>query len=160
MNRIEDIKNHYRTFVNDFISKTWGSQIIVSRGKVFNANRLEGYVVVDDEDEVKGILTYCTARHKCEIVSLNSLLENEGIGSSLIEHLEKYAKSKKCKKITVFITNDNMHAFGFYQKKGYNMKALHRNSVIDSRKIKPQIPLIGYNDIAVLHEVEFEKALK
>lgn len=39
------------------------------------------------------------------------------------------------------------------------MKALHLNAVVKSRKIKPEIPLYGFDNIPILHEIEFEKIL-
>jgi hypothetical protein len=39
------------------------------------------------------------------------------------------------------------------------MAALHVNAIEESRKIKPQIPLYGFDGIPIMHEVEFEKIL-
>lgn len=39
------------------------------------------------------------------------------------------------------------------------MKKLYINAVNDARKIKPNITIIGYYDIPILHEIEFEKEL-
>ncbi len=39
------------------------------------------------------------------------------------------------------------------------MVALHLNAIEEYRRIKPQIPLIGFDNIPILHEIEFEKAL-
>ncbi len=39
------------------------------------------------------------------------------------------------------------------------MAALHVNAIEESRKIKPQIPLYGFDDIPIMHWIEFEKLL-
>lgn len=39
------------------------------------------------------------------------------------------------------------------------MARLHRNALDLSRKLKPEIPLIGENGIPMRHEIEFEKVL-
>lgn len=39
------------------------------------------------------------------------------------------------------------------------MAAIHINAIKESRKIKPQIPLLGFDDIPILHEIEFELRL-
>ena len=57
-------------------------------------------------------------------------------------------------------TNDNLKAIGFYQKRGFDMTRLHYKSVEKSRKIKPEIPLIGDYGIPLRHELEFEYVLK
>lgn len=36
------------------------------------------------------------------------------------------------------------------------MVALHVDAIKKSRAIKPEIPLIGFDDIPILHEIEFE----
>ena len=57
-------------------------------------------------------------------------------------------------------TNDNLPALGFYQKRGFDMVSLHRNALSQSRKLKPEIPLIGLNGIPLRHEIELERILE
>ncbi|CAM4379288.1 hypothetical protein PAAL109150_23605 [Paenibacillus alkaliterrae] len=40
-------------------------------------------------------------------------------------------------------SNDNIKAIRFYQKRGFDIKAVHQNAITEARKIKPSIPLIG-----------------
>lgn len=82
--------------------------------------------------------------------------ENQGIGSKLVETVINEAKERKCHKIVVITTNDNINAIRFYQKRGFDMAHLFRNALDISRKLKPEIPLIGENDIPLRHEIEFE----
>ena len=56
-------------------------------------------------------------------------------------------------------TNDNIRALRFYQKRGFDLVSIYRFAVNESRKLKPQIPLLGVDDIPILHEIEFEKLL-
>lgn len=44
---------------------------------------------------------------KMEILSLNSLNEVKGIGSALLNAVQKEARNKGCKKIMLIATNDN-----------------------------------------------------
>jgi hypothetical protein len=55
-----------------------GFILIVTRGKVHNAEVLPGFAAMAD-DAVKGIITYHIEGNDCEIVSLDSLQENNGI---------------------------------------------------------------------------------
>ncbi|MCL2093726.1 MAG: GNAT family N-acetyltransferase, partial [Treponema sp.] len=64
-----------------------------------------------------------------------------------------------CKRVYVQTTNDNCHAFRFYQRRGFTICAVRLNELDYSRKLIPEIPLIGDNDIPALHEIEFEMAL-
>lgn len=56
-------------------------------------------------------------------------------------------------------TNDNINAIRFYQKRGFDMARLFRNALEASRRLKPEIPLLGENDIPLRHEIEFELLL-
>ena len=96
----------------------------------------------------------------CEIISLDSLTEGKGIASSLIAKNYRGCASKSIvKKVIVITTNDNINAIRFYQKRGFDMVKLHHNALDASRRLKPQIPLIGENGIPLRHEIEFEYIL-
>jgi Acetyltransferase (GNAT) family. len=113
--QIERIDAGTRKFVIDYISNNWGSNIIVTKGKVHNAEELPGFVALVD-GEVKGSITYNIENNECEIVSLGSLQENIGIGSELINRVVNEAKNNGCKRVWLITTNDNIHAIRFYQK--------------------------------------------
>lgn len=155
---IREIADQDKKLIVDFLSKEWGSSIIVTKGKIHEIEKLSGYVAIID-DEIKGIITYSISDKECEIVSLNSLISNKGIGSLLINTVVDNAKLNSCKRVWLITTNDNIKAIRFYQKRGFNFIHVHRDAIKKSRIIKPQIPLFGYNDIAIKHELEFELLL-
>jgi ribosomal protein S18 acetylase RimI-like enzyme len=156
--RIAKIDTDTRKFVVNYICENWGSSVIVTRGKVHNTVELPGFVALVD-GEVKGIITYNIENNECEIVSLDSLYENCGVGSELINQVINEANINGCKRVWLITTNDNTHTIRYYQKRGFNMVTIHRNAINESRKIKPQIPLTGFDGIPILHEIEFEKML-
>jgi hypothetical protein len=49
-----------------------------------------------------------------------------------------------------------LNALGFYQKRGFEIVAVYCGAVNESRKRKPSIPLIGYNNIPLRDEIELE----
>jgi hypothetical protein len=59
-----------------------------------------------------------------------------------------------CKRLIT--TNDNLNALRFYQKRGLALVAVHRNALEESRRIKPEIPLIGSDGIPLRDEIELE----
>lgn len=155
---IKKIDNLLRKKINKFIIDQWGSAKIISRGKVHNINKLPGFVVLKD-DSIVGIVTYCIEDKQCEIVSLDSMEENKGIGTKLIDCICEEAKNNQCDRVWLITTNDNINAIKFYQKRNFNMRALYREAVNEARLIKPEIPLKGYFDISICHEIEFEKKI-
>ncbi len=56
-------------------------------------------------------------------------------------------------------TNDNLRALYFYQRRGFRIVAVHRDAVMHSREIKPEIPSVADNGIPILDELELEKPL-
>lgn len=140
------------------IEKEWSSIRVVSRGKVHYVDQLMGFVAIQKRKRV-GLLTFKIDDQECEIITLNSLKENTGIGSKLIAKIEEYTSSMDCRRIWLVTTNDNLNAIRFFQKKGYSLSAFYRNAVEDSRRLKPEIPLIGIDGIHIKDEIELEKIL-
>jgi len=155
---IRALKKSDRPWVADFITEVWGSEIVVTRGKIFQPAELPGYMAYCQKQPV-GLITFHIDGKNCEIVTLNSLIENVGIGSALLTKVRKRAEREGCARLWLITTNDNLRAIGFYQKRGFMIAAVHRNALENSRRLKPEIPLIGMDGIALRDEVEFEMFL-
>jgi len=139
------------------IIKGWGSDIIVSRGKIYRTEDLEGILVYENQ-KIIGIGLYYIKNNECEIVLLESFMENKGIGSEIIERIKIIAKENNCKRIWVITTNNNINALKFYQKRGFCFSNIYINAMEESRKIKPEIPK-EYGGIEIRDEIEFELKL-
>ena len=85
----------------------------------------------------------------CEIVTLDSLIEGQGIGTTLIEAVKAAAEAAGCRRLWLVTTNDNLHTLGFYQKRGFRLVAVHPGAVDAERRLKPEIPLIGNDGIPI-----------
>ncbi len=138
--------------------ENWASTIIVTRGISYEAENLPGFVA-EINGKRFGLLTYNIKNEEIKIVTMYAIEERKGIGTSLLEEIESLAKQKNCKRLWLITTNDNVDALRFYQKRGYEIKAVHRHAIEESRKIKPQIPLIGNYGIPIRDEIEMEKLL-
>lgn len=141
--------------LREVITKNWGSDIIVSRGRVYDVFQLP-FLVAKSDKNIQGFAVYSIENNECEIVLLESLVQNKGIGSKLLEHLTNLANEKGCRRVFLITTNDNIEAIKFYQKNGFKISNIYKGAVNEARKTKPQIPLIGYHDIPVEDEIEFE----
>ena len=144
--------------VRRFWKEYWGDEYIVARGVVHHPELLDGFFAWDGT-EIIGLITVAHSDAGCEIVSLDSLREDKGVGSALIDAIIKAAREKGCKRLFLITTNDNLHALGFFQKRGFAISAVHRGAVNESRKIKPGIPQIGMNGIPLRDEIEMEMNL-
>lgn len=123
--------------------------------KTFDLKDEAGFVCYD-RDKVIGLITYRISNNRCEILSLNSNTENQGIGTALIEKVKEYAKINNCSILHTITTNDNLRAIGFFQKRGFHLAKLYVNAMDNVRKIKPEVPVKGDNNIPLNDELEFE----
>jgi N-acetylglutamate synthase-like GNAT family acetyltransferase len=135
------------------IIKGWGSDIIVTRGKCYRAEDLNG-ILVYDYGKIIGLGLYRIKRD-CEIVLLETFVQNKGIGTQIIEKIKVIAKERSCKRIWLITTNANINALGFYQKRGFHISNIYKNAMEKSRRIKPEIPKME-NGIEIRDEIKFE----
>lgn len=147
-----------REEINAFIKKHWFSTDMAVRGELVDMKSLPGIAAYEGE-EIAGLLTYRIKGEECEILSLDSLVENSGVGSALIEHVKEIAREVGCAHLMLITTNDNTHALRFYQKRGFDLVALYPNALEVSRKLKTSIPLTGNDDIPLKHELELQLKL-
>ncbi len=111
------------------------------------------------EKNAVGLLTYQIEGSNCEIVTIDSTAEGEGIGTSLIDAVKERAKAKGCRRLWLITTNDNLSALGFYQRRGFRLIALYPNALEASRRLKPQISMKAANGIPIRDELELELEL-
>ena len=153
------ITNENKHDVRAFFIKHWGSAEMVVSSGVYTCSELEGFIYVNEHDEITGLITYIIRNNECEIISLDSTEEGKGIGSELVRVVEDLAKQNRCEVISLLTTNDNLHALKFYQKRGYRIVEIISDAVQKARAIKPFIPLIGNDDIPLHDELKLRKVL-
>ncbi len=147
-----------RPWVCDFLKSQWGSSIIVTLGQVYQIDNLPGFIA-GIVGKKAGIITFHISGTGCEIISLNSLVENRGVGTALIRNVQDYAKARNCKTLTVITTNDNVPAQDFYKRKGFRINRVNKDILNDYRKMKPEIPEYGINGIPIRDEIVFSMNL-
>jgi ribosomal protein S18 acetylase RimI-like enzyme len=155
---IRSLREEDLDWTRHLLIERWSSTKIVSRGRIHYADRLAGFVAIRNNSRV-GLLTYRIDNDECEIVTLDSLEEGVGVGSSLIEAVKSTASSERCRRIWLITTNDNMSVLRFYQKRGFTLAALYPNALEHSRELKPEIPTRGIEGIPLRDEIELEMVL-
>ena len=144
--------------LRQFWRENWGDEFVVAHGVIYYPDELDGFIAFDRHEWV-GEITYTISEHDCEIVSLDSMREGQGLGTRLINAVIEEARKQTCRRVFLITTNDNLNALGFYQKRGFELVKMHRGAVNESRKIKPSIPLLGMNNIPLRDEIELEMKL-
>ncbi|NGM83398.1 GNAT family N-acetyltransferase [Paenibacillus sp. 7124] len=133
--------------------------LMVSRGKVHRLEELPGCCAEDEDGNLLSAIFYHVRNGECEIVSLESRTMNIGAGTRLIEAVIARARAEGWARVWLITSNDNTKAVRFYQKRGFDLKAVHRDAITEARKLKPSIPLIGNDGIPIRHELELEYLL-
>lgn len=144
--------------LRQFWKENWGDEFVIAHGVIYHPDGLDGFVALDG-DEWIGEITYHVSGSDCEIVSLDSVRQGQGVGTKLITAVVEEARKQQSQRVFVITTNDNLNALGFYQKRGFELVAVHRGAVNESRKIKSSIPLVGNHGIPLRDEIELEMSL-
>ena len=69
------------------------------------------------------------------------------------------AKEHGCLRLYLVTTNENTAAMRFYQQLGFSILRVYRFAVDKARLIKPQIPMVGNDNIPIHDEIEMEMKL-
>lgn len=156
----------------DALRRSWGSTEIVSRGRIHDVEVLAAFVCVmrrnahDESDdalaahsELAGFATYAIDGEECELVTLDAIVRNSGVGSVLLQAVANEAHLAGCHRMWLITTNDNRSALRFYERRGLVHVATHVGAVDRARSLKPSIPLVGEGGIEIHDELELEQRL-
>jgi len=146
--------------IQPIINETWGAPYLAVNGKLWDSRTMPGYAAVSATSpaqtfEVLGYLLYEFHDGVCEIMVLESVVQGIGIATALIEQVKQAAKSSGVNKIIVQTSNDNTHAFRFYQRRGFILSEIRPGALDAARQLKPTIPMVGEDGIPLRDEIEF-----
>jgi GNAT superfamily N-acetyltransferase len=158
MSEIRPVRDDERERVAAQLAERWGSPVVVSRGIRHDLRELPTLVAEEDGDIV-GIVTYAPGSDDAEITSLDALRPDHGVGTALLDAVIDVALGAGWRRLWLVTTNDNTHALRFYQRRGWQLVAVHRDAIDDARRLKPEIPARGDDDIPIRHELELELLL-
>ena len=138
--------------------RLFGGTIVISRGRTHRPLELDGYCAFLNGART-GLATYAITGDECELVTLDSLVQWQGVGTALMREVERAAAAAGCRRLWLITTNDNIDALRFYQRRGFCLAAVHAGALEHSRKLKPAIPLTGHYGIPLTDELELHKLL-
>ena len=144
-----------RHWLPQFLNENWGGTVMVSRRTSHNLLALPA-LIAESDGKPCGIAIYHPENSECELLALNAFPPGQGIGTALLKSLLHLAKQQRWQRLWLITTNDNLAALRFYQRRGFRLVQIDRDAVTAARKLKPSIPEIGYDGIAIQDELELE----
>ena len=131
-----------RRWAEALLEEDMGTTRAVRLGEVLEPAALPGLVAERDGERI-GLLTYLVDGDQFEVLSLHSRVENAGAGSALLQAAATLAAGRGCRRLWLVTTNDNLHALGFYQRRGLRLCALHAGALERDRALKSELPEVN-----------------
>lgn len=156
--KIRRLSGQQAPVIGEYWQQHWGSSEVVSRELRHVPQDVTGWVAEDEWGAILGMVTVKEGA-EWEVVSLDSDRPGKGIGSGLLQMVEGTARQNGVRRLWLITSNDNLDALGFYQRRGWDLVAVHRGAIDRARRLKPEIPVTGLSGIALHHEIELEKIL-
>ena len=101
-------------------------------------------------------------RGRQQVLAIVATREGSGIGTALLQELEKRAKAAGAAQVRLSTTNENFTALRFCQMRGYRMRQLIPGAFEEAKKLKG-IPssqiVLGHHDIEIRDEIILNKDL-
>jgi ribosomal protein S18 acetylase RimI-like enzyme len=144
-----------QAWVEEALRQWWGSRQVVTHGEEFDAALLPALIAGDR----RGLLTYRVAPPTVEIVTLNAVQSRQGVGTALVEALAAELAASDVREIRLTMTNDNLDALRFYQRRGFRIAAVRPGAVDAARRVKESIAMVGNYGIARHDELELVRVL-
>ena len=154
---VRDSKTSDAQFIVESLCRCWGAVIIGSRGKIKDASHFPALIAEDESGKAQGLLTYEINGDELEVVTLDAFTRHNGIGTMLLDSACQIATTKGLKRVVLSTSNDNVDALRFYQRRGFRITRVLRDTIQELRKHKPSIPLVGEYGIEIRDEIELER---
>jgi hypothetical protein len=96
---IISLANEYIEEVERIVARTWGSLKVAAHHELFDVRELPCFIAVSDRQELLGYCYYRIHGKECEIMAIESIMPNIGVGSALIGAVTKNAADNSCKRV-------------------------------------------------------------
>ncbi|MFI5890255.1 GNAT family N-acetyltransferase [Actinoplanes sp. NPDC051513] len=144
--------------ITELLLRSWGSTIVVAHGVRYDAADLPA-LLAERANRVAGLLTYASGVDGLEVVTLDAVERNAGVGTALLDAAAQVASGKGMGRVWLITTNDNVDALRFYQRRGMRIVGIEPGAVDESRRLKPSIPVVGHYGIEIHDEIILERRL-
>jgi GNAT superfamily N-acetyltransferase len=137
----------------------WNGEVIFTPRGVFSPRDVVGLAARDRNNRMVGLATYAVRDRVAAIVTINAMLDGNGVATVLLERIIAAARAAGATALVATLTNDNLRAFAFFQKRGFRLTALRPGAMDAVRARKPKIPLAAPNGIPIRDYIDVERDL-
>jgi GNAT superfamily N-acetyltransferase len=136
-------------WIERLLEQHWGGRLAIINLQWIDLLEHSALVAGD----CQGLAIYRTAP-RAELLLLHTEHADAGIGTALVEHVLQICFQGGAPQLWVTTTNNNLKAIEFYQRRGFLIANVRVGAVDRARRLKPRIPVIGNNGLAIRDEVE------
>jgi GNAT superfamily N-acetyltransferase len=146
-----------RELAMDLFRRDFGRSGIVAFGQVMSLDAAPT-IVAEMNGEVGGALAYRLLDGGLHVIALatDPMWQRSGVGSYLIAEAELLARRLRIPRVIISLTNDNLLALYFYQRRGYFVTEWIPNGVAKHSK---GVASTGFAGIPIRDEVRLEKVI-
>jgi len=141
----------------ELFKRDFGPAQLVAYGEAISLDEAAA-LVAETDGEIAGALAWRPFDGALHILALatDPMWQRAGVGGHLVAEAELLARRHNWPRAIVTITNDNLPALYFYQRRGYRLSAILRDSIsAHTRDAKA----VGFAGIPILDEIQLAKEL-
>jgi len=153
-----EIRPMTRERLSELLIMRWPGQSMFRCGRFLTPEDVEG-VGAFAEDRLHGMATWMMSGRIMHVIAVNAFTELRGVGVALVDAMVEHARGAQVALLRATVSNDNVLALRFYQKRGFRVTGLNRGIFDAMRQAKPSIPLVGFDGIPMHDEFELELSL-
>jgi ribosomal protein S18 acetylase RimI-like enzyme len=141
----------------ELFKRDFGPAQLVAYGEAISLETAPA-LVAETENEIAGALAWRHFDGALHILALatDPMWQRAGVGGHLVAEAELLARRQGQPRIIVTITNDNLPALYFYQRRSYRISAILRDSVAAHTRDQQAV---GFAGIPILDEIQLVKYL-
>jgi ribosomal protein S18 acetylase RimI-like enzyme len=139
----------------ELFRRDFGPAQLVSYGEAISLENAAA-LVAETDGEIAGALAWRPFDGALHILALatDPMWQRAGVGGHLVAEAELLARRQNWPRVIVTITNDNLPALYFYQRRGYRVSAILRDSIAAHTR---DAKAVGFAGIPILDEIQLAK---
>jgi ribosomal protein S18 acetylase RimI-like enzyme len=143
----------------ELFNREFGRKLLIANGEPVTLDDAPALVAVNDDDEIAGALAWRHFDDAFHVLALatDPLWQRAGIGGHLVAEAELLARRQQQPRMIVTISNDNLPALYFYQRRGYRIAGIIRDSM---KAYARDHEAVGFAGIPIVDEIQLVKSLK